>query len=99
MPDSTSLDRTSEASKQIDQFFADNPSVMNRTIVNGYSLIDSQYQSNMATFFVTLKDFKERYASTATAMKERSSCNLSMSGQVLSGQVLLFLSLLQLFQV
>lgn len=70
MPDSTSLERTSEASKEIDQFFAGNPAIMNRTIVNGYSLIDGQYQSNMATFFVTLTDFKERYASASTAMKE-----------------------------
>ena len=70
MPDSTSLERTSEAASQIDQFFADNPSVVNRTIVNGYSLIDSQYQTNMTTFFITLKDFKERYASVETAKKE-----------------------------
>jgi len=70
MPDSTSLERTSAATKEIDQFFAANPAIVNRTIVNGFSLIDSQYQSNMATFFVTLKDFKERYASKAIAKKE-----------------------------
>lgn len=70
MPDSTSLERTSEATKEIDQFLADNPAIVNRTVVNGYSLMDSQYQSNMATFFLTLKDFKERYASSATAKKE-----------------------------
>lgn len=70
MPDATSLERTSAASQEIDKFFADNPAVANRTIVNGYSLIDSQYQSNMATFFVTLRDFKERYASIDIALKE-----------------------------
>lgn len=70
MPDSASLDRTFEASKRVDQFFVDNPAIVNRTIINGYSLIDGQFQSNMATFFVTLKDFKERYASIATAKKE-----------------------------
>lgn len=70
MPDSTSLERTSEATTEIDQFFANNPAVVNRTIVNGYSMIDSQYQTNMATFFVTLTDFKERYANMATALKE-----------------------------
>lgn len=70
MPDSTSLERTTEATKEIDTFFANNPAVVNRTIVNGFSMIDSQYQSNMATFFVTLTDFKKRYASAETAMKE-----------------------------
>lgn len=70
MPDATSLERTSAASKEIDEFFAGNSAVANRTIVNGYSLIDSQYLSNMATFFVTLRDFRERYASIEIALKE-----------------------------
>lgn len=70
LPDSSSLERTIEASEEIDKFFVDNPSVVNRTIINGFSLIDSQYLTNTATIFVTLKDFKERYASIETAMKE-----------------------------
>lgn len=70
LPDSSSLDRTFEATKKVDEYFAAMPSVVNRTIINGYSLIDGQYQSNMATFFVTLKDFKERYASIAISEKE-----------------------------
>lgn len=70
LPDSSSLDRTFDATKSVDEVFTANPAVVNRTIVNGYSLIDSQYQSNMATFFVTLKDFKERYASIETSKKE-----------------------------
>jgi multidrug efflux pump len=70
LPDSSSLERTIEATTEIDKFFANNPAVVNRTIINGYSLIDGQYLTNAATFFVTLKDFKERYASVATAMKE-----------------------------
>jgi multidrug efflux pump len=76
MPDSTSLDRTIATSERVDKIFADNPAVVNRTIINGYSLIDSQYQPNMATFFVTLKDFKERYASTDTAKKENAKAVL-----------------------
>ena len=35
--------------------------MVNRTIINGYSLIDGQYKPNTATLFVTLKDFKDRY--------------------------------------
>lgn len=76
MPDSTSLERTSETTKRIDELFAENPAVVNRTIVNGYSLIDGQYQPNMATFFVTLTDFKKRYASLETAMKENAKAIL-----------------------
>lgn len=76
MPDASSLERTVETSAKIDQFFAEIPAVANRTIVNGFSLIDSQYQANVATLFVTLKDFEERYASIATAEKENAKAIL-----------------------
>ncbi len=82
LPDSSSLDRTIAATTEIDKLFAANPAVVNRTIVNGYSLIDSQYQPNMATFFVTLKDFKDRYHSIETALKENAKAVLlSVYGQ------------------
>lgn len=67
LPDSASLERTIEATSKIEQVFVDNPAVLNRTTVNGFSLLDGQYQPNMATFFITLKDFRERYASSKTA--------------------------------
>lgn len=70
LPDSASLDRTDAATKLVDKYLQTNSAIVNRTIINGYSLIDSQYQSNMATLFVTLKDFKERYSSVETAKKE-----------------------------
>ena len=70
MPDAASLERTVQTSNQVDALFAKNPAVANRTAINGYSLIDAQYKPNVATFFVTFKDFKERYASSETARKE-----------------------------
>lgn len=70
MPDAASLDRTVSTSKEIDAIFSNNPAVANRTVVNGFSLLDSQYKTNMATFFITLKDFKERYASSDQSKKE-----------------------------
>jgi multidrug efflux pump len=76
MPDAASLKRTSRTTSRVDELFAKNPAVMNRTLVNGYSLIDSQYKSNVSTVFVTLKDFKERYASIATARKENAGAVL-----------------------
>lgn len=81
MPDASSLNRTVDASGQIDAIFKDNPAVVNRTVINGYSLIDSQYKSNMATFFVTLKDFKERYADTSIARRQNAKAVLMDVGQ------------------
>ncbi|MGA2224091.1 MAG: multidrug efflux RND transporter permease subunit [Syntrophobacteraceae bacterium] len=76
MPDAASLNRTSQTSSQVDELFAKNPAVANRTAVNGFSLIDGQYKPNAATLFVTLKDFKERYSSSERARKENSKAVL-----------------------
>jgi multidrug efflux pump len=70
MPDAASLDRTVETTNQVDALFAKNPAVENRTAINGYSFIDSQYKPNVGSFFVTFKDFKERYSSGERASKE-----------------------------
>ena len=76
MPDSASLNRTVETSSRIDGLFAKSPAVENRTIINGYSLIDSQYKPNVSTFFVTFKDFKERYSSKKRAGEENAEAVL-----------------------
>jgi multidrug efflux pump len=73
MPDSASLNRTVQASSKVDQLFAKNPAVANRSTINGYSIIDAQYKPNVATFFVTFKDFKERYSSKERARKESAA--------------------------
>ena len=70
MPDGASLKRTSDTARRMDELFAKHPAVANRTMINGYSLLDSQYKPNASTFFVTLKDFKERYSSAARAREE-----------------------------
>ncbi len=70
MPDASSLDRTIATATAVDNLFAGQPGVENRTMINGYSLIDGQYKTTASTFFVTLKDFKERYSTTERARKE-----------------------------
>ena len=52
MPDSASLNRTVQTSSRVDELFAKSQAVENRTIINGYSLIDAQYKPNVSTFFV-----------------------------------------------
>jgi multidrug efflux pump len=73
MPDSASLQRTSQTTAKVDEIFAKHPAVAERTIINGFSLIDGQFKQNVATFFVTLKDFKERYSTKERAQKESVS--------------------------
>lgn len=76
LPDAASLDRTIHVSEKLDRLFADTPGTEHRTVVNGFSLIDGQFQSNMATLFVTLKDFKARYANAEVARRENSKAVL-----------------------
>lgn len=92
MPDAASLDRTAETSTLVDALFAKESGVQNRTIINGFSLIDSQYKPNAATFFVTLKDFKDRYASAERSRKENAGAVLrhvaAGSRNILTGLVI-----------
>jgi multidrug efflux pump len=70
MPDSSSLQRTGQVTEKLHHIFRENAAVSHITVVNGFSLIDSQYQSNMATFFVTLKSYEERYKDSKTAKEQ-----------------------------
>jgi len=70
MPDSASLDRTVKVGDQVDRIFGDTPGVLNRSVINGYSLIDQGFKTNASTLFITLKDFDERYGSIAKAKLE-----------------------------
>ncbi len=63
MPDAASLDRTGDASRNVTDYFMKQPAVDSVTVIDGYSLLDSQTKNNASTFFVGLKGFDERYAS------------------------------------
>ncbi len=92
MPDAASLQRTAQTAARVDELFALDPAVANRTTFNGYSLLDSQNKANTATFFVTLKDFKERYASLKKARAENAGAVLRGVGReargILEGRLL-----------
>jgi multidrug efflux pump len=63
MPDAASLDRTGEVSQQVTDYFMKQPAVGSITVVDGFSLLDSQNKNNSGTFFVGFKSFDERYSS------------------------------------
>src|SRR5260370_23652983 len=72
MPQAASLGRTQAIAERVDAIFAKIPGVDKRTMITGYSLLDSGFKTNAGAFFVTLKDFKERYASIETARAENA---------------------------
>ena len=70
MPQAASLSRTQEIAERADAIFKDLPGVETRSVVTGYSLLDSGFKTNASTIFVTFKDFEERYKNIDTAKKE-----------------------------
>ena len=55
-----------------DAIFKNIPGVQTRTVVTGYSLLDSGFKTNAGTIFVTFSDFDERYKNIDTAKKENA---------------------------
>ena len=72
MPEAASIDRTQAVAEKVDAIFAKIPGVETRSMITGYSLLDSGFKTNSGTFFVTLKDFKERYGSTEAAKTQNA---------------------------
>ncbi len=72
MPEAASIDRTQAVAEKVDAIFAKIPGVETRSMITGYSLLDSGFKTNSGAFFVTLKDFKERYASTEAAKTQNA---------------------------
>src|SRR5215831_1086826 len=72
MPQSASLARTQEIAARADAIYKDIPGVRTRTVVTGYSLLDSGFKTNAATIFLTLDDFDKRYASIDTAKTQNA---------------------------
>jgi len=70
MPQAASLSRTQEIAAKADAIFKGLPGVETRTVVSGYSLLDSGFKTNAATIFVTFKDFDERYKNVDTARQQ-----------------------------
>ncbi len=72
MPEAASIDRTQAVAEKVDAIFAKMPGVETRSMITGYSLLDSGFKTNAGAFFVTLKDFKERYESTEAAKAQNA---------------------------
>ena len=72
MPQAASLARTQAVAERADAIFRDLPGVQTRTVVTGYSLLDSGFKTNAGTIFVTFRDFDERYKDVDTAKQQNA---------------------------
>jgi multidrug efflux pump len=60
LPDSASLDRADAVGRRIGEIMLEHPATQFASVLTGYSILDSQYKTNSATVFVSLKEFAER---------------------------------------
>ena len=72
MPQAASLSRTQAIADKADAIFRDLPGVATRTVVTGYSLLDSGFKTNAGTIFVTFTDFDSRYKDVDTAKAQNA---------------------------
>ncbi len=92
MPQAASLDRTQAIAERADAIFKDIPGVATRSMVTGYSLLDSGFKTNAGTFFVTFIDFDQRYKDVETTKKENARAILEdffAKSQLIEGAIVI----------
>jgi HAE1 family hydrophobic/amphiphilic exporter-1 len=75
LPNSASMERTSEAAKQVEQVLANTPGVEYTTSVIGFSLLSYVRTSYNAFFFVTLKPWEDRKTQDAQYQAVKAHLN------------------------
>ncbi len=79
LPNSASLERTSEAAEQVEKILAGMPGVQYTTSVIGFSLLSFVRTSYNGFFFVTLKPWDERTARAEQFQEIKARLNASLS--------------------
>ena len=79
LPPASSLQRTDEISRKVDQFLSEEESVLSYTTINGFSMLTGSYQSSNAFVFVSLKPWEER---TETAKQVIDRINFRLSTEI-----------------
>ena len=90
LPDGASLERTRTVVEQANTIFKKHPAVKDVASLSGFSLLDSQNKPNYATFFLTLKDWKERTAPDLQAFKVQQVLQGEVAKEIDKAQVVLF---------
>ena len=80
MPDASSLERTTAVSDRSVKMLLENPAINAIAQIDGYSIIDSQYKTNTALMFASLKSYEERKAKTETAFAVVAESRKQLAG-------------------
>lgn len=89
LPDGASLDRTQNIAKIVEPIIEKNPSVENFISLNGFSLMENINRTTVGTYFIMLKDWKERKAKNLQAQSVLNDLNKELR-KIPEAQVLSF---------
>ena len=87
LPPASSLERTEAVGKQIDAILMQYPEVKTFLGVNGFSVMGGGELPNAATYFVVLKDWKERPGQRHSAQAVVDRFNRQVYGEVQEAQI------------
>ncbi|MCI0523414.1 MAG: multidrug efflux RND transporter permease subunit [Bacteroidales bacterium] len=87
LPAASSLQRTDEVCKQVEEIMARYESLEFVTPIVGFSMITGAYQSNVATYFVMAKEWSHREQTVEEIMAD---LNKDFAREITSGTVLAF---------
>jgi hydrophobe/amphiphile efflux-1 (HAE1) family protein len=80
MPDGTSINRVEEVSEKITKIVKSHPDVENVFSFSGYDVLQSIQRSNMGTYYVTLKDWKNRKRANQSSFAITNAIDAELQG-------------------
>jgi hydrophobe/amphiphile efflux-1 (HAE1) family protein len=90
MPDATSLDKTTETMKRMEEIGRKTPGVKFTFAVTGFSVLSGTNQSNAGVMFVSLKDFDERAGHPQQSLQGILGHLMGQFSQIQDGFALVF---------
>ncbi len=90
LSDASSLQRTDEVSKQVENIILQTPGVEAVSTVTGFSLLSQAYASNTAFFFVSLKPWEERGEAHLHAFELTRAINARLAAEVAGASAFTF---------
>jgi HAE1 family hydrophobic/amphiphilic exporter-1 len=82
LPDSSSLQQTDRAAKEVEQIIQNSPGVDSVTTVTGFSLLTGAYGTNTGFFFIWLKPWEERKSKDEHSFSIIKTLNAKLAKQV-----------------
>ncbi|MGE5845203.1 MAG: efflux RND transporter permease subunit, partial [Ignavibacteria bacterium] len=90
LPDASSLQRTDEVCKKVEKILAETKGIDNYTTIAGYSIISNVVSSNVAGFFISLKEWGERTETSERSFEMIEGLNKRFAAEIPEAIVYVF---------